>query len=88
MTVGQFLAPSTVSKGADSHFKFGNVLRDQPYQLREQIYHHLLSDPPTDVTLHYTDNNPPLTYSPSVILPSLAYDNHSIFYEICLTYLR
>jgi hypothetical protein len=88
MTVGQFLAPSIVSKGADSHVKFGNVQRNPPYQLREQIYHHLLSDPPIDVTLHYTDKTPPLTYSPRGILLSLAYNNHSIFYEICLAYLR
>jgi hypothetical protein len=88
MTVGQFLAPSIVSKGADSHVKFGNVQRNPPYQLREQIYHHLLSDPPIDVMLHHADNNPPLTYPSRGVLPSLAYSNHSIFDEICLAYLR
>jgi hypothetical protein len=86
--VGEFLAPSIVSKGADSHVKFGNVLHDLPNQLHEQVFNHLLSGFPTDVMLHHADNNPPLTYPSRGILPSLTYNNHSIFYEICLAYLR
>jgi hypothetical protein len=59
-----------------------------PLELREQVYGHLLSDLATTTTLRHKDENLPLTYLPRGHLPSLAYTNHSIFQELCLTYLR
>jgi hypothetical protein len=59
-----------------------------PLELREQVYGHLLSDLPTTTTLRHKDENLPLTYLPRGHLPSLAYTNHSILQELCLTYLR
>jgi len=59
-----------------------------PLELREQVYGHLMSDFPTEVFLYGNDDGPALTYLPKDALPSLAYTNHHMYFEVGIVYIR